>query len=133
MCFSRVLFPQPLAPMMTKMSPVGTLKLTSRCTTKPLKAMVRPSTVILGAAISDTEKIGHDGEDSIDHDDEHDRGAHGRGRRQSYRLRAAAGLHATKRPGIGHKHAEHHALAEADPEMDHGNAVLGLHDIGGTR
>src|SRR5919107_366355 len=132
MCFSRVLLPQPLAPMMTKMSPDGTWKLTSRCTTKPLKAMVRPSTVILGSAISDAQNIGHDGEDRVDNDDEHDRGDHGRSRRHPDRLRAPARLHAAKRPGISHEHAEDRALAEADPEIDHPDAALGLDDVSGT-
>src|SRR4051794_32551628 len=130
MCFSKVLLPQPLAPMITKMSPVGTLKLTWRCTTKPSKAMVRPSTVILDSAISDTHEIRHNGEDRIDHDDEDDGGDHSRRSRHTDRFGAATGLHAPQRAGIGNQHSEHHALAEADPEIDHPDGGLGLEDIG---
>ena len=48
-CFSSVLLPEPLPPMITKISPCSTSKVRSRITTNDPKASVRSSTEMVGA------------------------------------------------------------------------------------
>src|SRR5512132_4490193 len=117
---SSVLLPQPLPPMMMKMSPRATVKLRSRCRTKEPKAIVRSSTTIGGAVsamsvpmppASDAEDVGEHGEQTVGDDDPHDRGDHrGRGGRAHGR-RAAAALDTAQTAGHSDDDPEDHALA----------------------
>src|SRR5258708_434445 len=108
---SSVLLPEPLPPMMTKMSPRLMVKLRSRCSTKSPYAMVRPRTWIcaspscgaksqigrsVGVAalctVLNTQHDVDDGQDGIGGNDEHDTSDHGGGRCCAHRGRAAGRL-----------------------------------------
>src|SRR5262245_16430568 len=119
MWFRRVLFPQPLPPMMTKIWPRSTVKVRSRWMTKLPYAMVRSWTVMRGTGAGglDVEGIEDDREEAVEDDEEDDGGDHRGGGGEPDRGRAPPGLHAAEAAGEGHHHPEHHALADPDGEV----------------
>src|SRR5689334_881757 len=108
-CFKSVLLPQPLPPMMMKMSPRRIVKLRLRCMTKSPYAMSRFRTVmcasgrvaasLTGGSRSESEGIGQHGEDAVRHDDEDDAGHHGGGGGKPDGGRAAPALDAAHAAG----------------------------------
>src|SRR5436190_14049409 len=142
-CFKSVLLPQPLPPMMMKISPRRIVKLRSRCMTKSPYAMSRFRTVMCASGLfapslicrcwSDSEGIGQDGEDAVRHNDEHDAGHHRGGCGETDGGRATAALDAAHATGKCDQNAEHRALADADGKVDQMHAVEDLVDVLGHR
>src|SRR5262249_27414479 len=138
-CFKSVLLPQPLPPMMMKMSPRRMVKLRSCWMTKLPYAMSRSRTVMWASAVSgmtrrlDAEHVGEHGEDAVGDDDEDDPGNSRRGRGKPDRRRAAPALNAAEAAGNGHEDAEHRALRNADREVGEVDAVHRLVDVFGHR
>src|SRR5262249_27807810 len=121
MWLSSVLFPHPLPPMMTKISPRAIVNDRSCWITKSPYPIVSPSTAIrgaggvsAGAAPLEAEDIEDHGEDAVHDDDENDRGDHGRGGRLADGGRAPPRLHPAQAPNECDQDAEDHALADAD-------------------
>src|SRR5262249_55875885 len=133
MWLSSVLFPHPLPPMITKISPRAIVNDRSCWMTNSPYAIVRSTTVMRGgagatldAAGLEVQDIEDHREDSVDDDDGHDRRDDGRRSRETHCRGAPTRLHAPKAADEGHDHAEHRALAEADEEARelHGHAGL---------
>src|SRR5690606_6981232 len=79
-CFRRVLFPLPLPPITTKISPRLTSKVRSSMIVVAPYAIVRSLTSIgedSGLVISDPDESGKPIDDRIRHDDKSDAGNHG--------------------------------------------------------
>src|SRR5262245_11301391 len=117
-CRSKVLLPQPLAPMMTKTSPWRTVNVRSRIRTKLPYAIVTSRTVMCacgsdsGPPVSDAEDIEDDGEDAAGADDEDDARDDGTGRGIADCRRAVAALHAAETAGDGDQHAVHRGFED---------------------
>src|SRR6185503_12068369 len=132
MCRKSVLFPPPLPPMMKKMSLRRIVKSRSCITTNSPNAIVRPFTVMWASRVStmsDSEDVREHREETVGHDDpddpEHDRG----GRRLTDRGRVASGGHAAQTAGERHQHAEDHALADTEPNVDEPDGAARLHPV----
>src|SRR3989441_2422377 len=121
MCRSSVLLPDPLGPMITKMSPGSTAKLRSRWMTRSPYIMSRSRTSMRGRAAvamaevavmpaSQVEQVEEDRHHRIRDDDEHDPGDDRRRRGGAHRRRGAPGLHAAQTARHRHEHAEHRRL-----------------------
>src|SRR5215813_11929065 len=136
-CRNSVLLPEPLPPMMTKISAGLTTKLTFFWITKPPYAMSRLATSMRGRAVwaelwaggaiiaaSLPEYVEDDTQQAVGDDDEHDRGDHRRGRGQSHRRGAPTGLHPAKASRHGDQDPEHRRTDESHAEVarrDHVN------------
>src|SRR5215813_5265301 len=119
-CRNSVLLPEPLPPMMTKISAGLTTKLTLRWIRKPPYAMSRLATSMRGRVLaaelgadgaiivaSQPEHVEDDAQEAIGDDDQHDRGDHGGGRGQSHRRGTSTGLHPAQASGHGNQDPEH--------------------------
>src|SRR5512138_1969828 len=128
----RVLFPQPLSPMTTKISPRRTRKLMPRWTTTSPKAMVRSRTSTWAAATAvalETEDIEQHREDGVHHDHGHDphddrlRGG------LSHRGRAPPAPDPVIAAGERHDCSEGNSLEEPDDHLPESQHVLRLPGI----
>src|SRR5689334_21830284 len=110
--------------MMTNTEPRRTVNVRSRIRTKLPYAIVRPSTRMW--APSDAEDMEDDREDAVRDDHVHD-GEDRRARRGVADGRGALSrAHSLQAPGERDQHAEDDALADARPEVRHGDRPLGL-------
>src|SRR5437016_2469702 len=128
MCRRSVLLPDPLGPMITKMSSGSTAKLRSRWMTRSPYIMSRSrtsmrdlipvatSTVAIVPA-SQMEEVEEDGHHRVRDDDEHDPGDHRRRRGGAHRRRGSPGLHSAQAARDRHEHAEHRGLDESRREV----------------
>src|SRR6266436_6720137 len=119
MCRRSVLLPDPLGPMITKMSSGSTAKLRSRWMTRSPYIMSRSrtsmrdlipvatSTMAIVPA-SQMEEVEEDGHHRVRDDDEHDPGD---------RRRGTPGLHSARTARDRHEHAEHRGLDESRREV----------------
>src|SRR3989441_7307695 len=128
MCRSSVLLPDPLGPMITKISPGSTAKLRSRWMTRSPYIMSRSRTSMRGRipvatsavavmSASKMEQVEEDRHHRIRDDDEHDPGDDRRRRGRAHRRRGAPGLHSTETARDRHEHAEHRRLDESCREV----------------
>src|SRR5580765_4004900 len=136
MWLSSVLFPHPLPPMITKISPRAIVNDRSCWMMKSPYAIVRSATAMwegadatLDAAGLEVKDIQDHREDAVDDDDEHDGRDHGRRGGEAHGRRAPPRLHAPEAADEGNDHAEHRALADADEEARQAHGPAGLLEI----
>src|SRR5882672_201602 len=135
MCFSSVLLPEPLPPMIAKMLRRRTRNETSRCTTWSPNAIVRFSTAMHGgvaaaSVISDAEHMGADRENRVDQDDAENADHDGARCGAPDIRRAAARLQADVTADDRNQRAETEALEPADDELVRADREACLLDIG---
>src|SRR5882757_3546453 len=114
---SRVLLPQPLPPMMVKISPRRTSNEILAWIRRRSNDMRRPSTWhITSIAGLDPEGIGAHREDGVDHDHADDAGDHRRRGGFTHRRRIASRAQAVIAAGHRHQRTEYETLRDADGE-----------------